>query len=931
METKTKFKKGLGVLLSLLMMLTVLSAMPAAVFADDADAPVTVTYASGQTATWDGTNSLFITKDCTIDVNKSFTMERYIDISKEISVTINGNGNEISIPSVVYDNGGNEVNPIEVYNGPKVTVNDLKVAHTEKSLYPIITVQNFKNDINTYVELNNSSVIGNGAETALIDGTNSKLVSKNSTFARADVTYGIVIDNSYGGTVEMDGSSKVEAIVKGIDNTGSTLLISDGKYFAQYRDKTNESGFLFRNGRITVTGGNFKGTASNRGIILSNEADSDMTITGGTFSGAKRGITVYDGHVKIGGNVSFENNESDIVLGGGKTFELADDFANTATVSSEETAAPGAMIDITSNVPAVSVSKITAAYSDNYEVVVDPENGKFALYTKPSVVFEANGGTSGEVNESGKLSYSEAQSYTITKEAEPVRDEFVFLGWSTDENAAEAEYKTGDAITVSADTVLYAVWSKHTHNWSEEWTSDGTHHWHECLNENCPITDNSEKDGYEEHISSGEATEKNDEHCTVCGYVIKPALGHNWSTEWTYDEEEHYHICKECDAKNDVEKHTYGAWTVTKPATADSDGVKTRACTVCGYEQTAPVKYVPNEDGNDKDLGKINNTTDAETNACHGDVALTRAEIVEKFGLTNEEQAAVENGVDVNVFLVVKDITESVPADDKALAENIVSDNETVAMYLDVSLFKQVTGFAPTQVANTNGNVKITFNLPESLVNNDSNISRKFFIVRVHDGKAEKLACDYNAETGICSFETDKFSSYAIAYADTVIKTEPVKPASYPISISGNVTADRSSAVPGDVVNVSTSFGYDIIVRDTSGKIIAKITEKGSFTMSDSRIFITVVRNESLALMENGWRHSYVYAYDDDMNVIKVNSDVKRGVVVIDLGADNAGKEFSLYNGKKSTSKLVTTGVLDSNGRYVLNTADGKKYTLILK
>lgn len=143
METKTKFKKGLGVLLSLLMMLTVLSAMPAAVFADDADAPVTVTYASGQTATWDGTKSLFITKDCTIDVNKSFTMERYIDISGEISVTINGNGNEIGVPKVVYDNSGADVNAISVYNGPKVIINDLKVVNTEKSIYPIFNIQNY--------------------------------------------------------------------------------------------------------------------------------------------------------------------------------------------------------------------------------------------------------------------------------------------------------------------------------------------------------------------------------------------------------------------------------------------------------------------------------------------------------------------------------------------------------------------------------------------------------------------------------------------------------------------------------------------------------------------------------------------------------------------------------------------------------------------
>ena len=98
-----------------------------------------------------------------------------------------------------------------------------------------------------------------------------------------------------------------------------------------------------------------------------------------------------------------------------------------------------------------------------------------------------------------------------------------------------------------------------------------------------------------------------------------------------------------------------------------------------------------------------------------------------------------------------------------------------------------------------------------------------------------------------------------------------------------------------------------------------------------SKVYITTVRNETLSLMENGWRHSYVYSYDADMNSIKVNSDAKRGKAVIDLGADYAGREFTICSGRKSTSGIVKTGTLDSHGRYVLNTVDGKNYTLIVK
>lgn len=37
------------------------------------------------------------------------------------------------------------------------------------------------------------------------------------------------------------------------------------------------------------------------------------------------------------------------------------------------------------------------------------------------------------------------------------------------------------------------------HRWGTTWASDATHHWHECENSNCPVTDNSGKDGYAEH------------------------------------------------------------------------------------------------------------------------------------------------------------------------------------------------------------------------------------------------------------------------------------------------------------------------------------------------------------------------------------------------------------------------------------------------
>lgn len=53
------------------------------------------------------------------------------------------------------------------------------------------------------------------------------------------------------------------------------------------------------------------------------------------------------------------------------------------------------------------------------------------------------------------------------------------------------------------------------HSWKSDWTSDATHHWHECANENCDVTDNAGKDGYAEH-SGGKATCKAKAVCEIC-------------------------------------------------------------------------------------------------------------------------------------------------------------------------------------------------------------------------------------------------------------------------------------------------------------------------------------------------------------------------------------------------------------------------------
>lgn len=122
----------------------------------------------------------------------------------------------------------------------------------------------------------------------------------------------------------------------------------------------------------------------------------------------------------------------------------------------------------------------------------------------------------------------------------------------------------------------------HTHNPASAWTNDATGHWHACSGCN-------EKLDFAAHTPDrAEATETEPIKCSVCGYVITPALGHTTHTpeeNWRYDENNHWHKCEGCSEQLDKATHTYGDWTVTKQPTATESGEKERTCSVCGYKQ----------------------------------------------------------------------------------------------------------------------------------------------------------------------------------------------------------------------------------------------------------------------------------------------------------------------------------------------------------
>ena len=236
-----------------------------------------------------------------------------------------------------------------------------------------------------------------------------------------------------------------------------------------------------------------------------------------------------------------------------------------------------------------------AVNRDEVRVALTTQAGTVSVkipVTTYTVRFNANGGTGTMADVTGVP----AGAYTLPANGFTAPAGKQFKGWST---GATGAVIAGTTYNVTGDVTLYAIWEDkpHTHTYSTTWSTDETNHWHECT---C-----GDKKDVAAHTPGAAATETTPQTCTICGYVIKAALGHthnfnqkntsetylksaatctkkavyyysctcgekgtetfesgetaphSYSTEWSSDETNHWHKCANCDAVADKAAHRY--------------------------------------------------------------------------------------------------------------------------------------------------------------------------------------------------------------------------------------------------------------------------------------------------------------------------------------------------------------------------------------
>ena len=163
--------------------------------------------------------------------------------------------------------------------------------------------------------------------------------------------------------------------------------------------------------------------------------------------------------------------------------------------------------------------------------------------------------------------------------------------------------------------------------------------------------------------------------------------------------------------------------------------------------------------------------------------------LVENKEITANELSEIANGKELEFVLDVKE-SSSNKFIESSTKEYIVG------KYLDITLYKNIDG-TNKSIHELTKKLKISIELPTELINKDKTITRTYFIARSHNGKVDILETIYNEKTNSLTFETDKFSDYAIIYKDKKeLKTTVTT------SINKSNTKQTTKAKTGDNANI---------------------------------------------------------------------------------------------------------------------------------
>ena len=332
----------------------------------------------------------------------------------------------------------------------------------------------------------------------------------------------------------------------------------DSKYWSTFTVNGNATGLS----AATTLGG----SPLRRIVLVAQDTTIPVTVTGVQVDFASGETTVvrdstYTFKATVSGTGAFDNTVTWSIIGGSAGTSISSD--GVLTVAANEAASTLTIKAVANGDPEKVATKTLEIYS---KVTIKQGTNTEDLYKKAG------------------------ETVHLTAIAAPAG--YHFKDWTkTGEGTFADSTATKTDFTVPASNVTIGSNFELHSATSSTWQSDGTRHWHEC---SC----GTKVDVAPHTPDRSEATETEAVKCTVCGYIITPALGHDThapDAEWHFDATKHWHNCTGCSQKLDERAHAFGDWTITVKPEVGVAGEKERECSVCGFKENAPVEALGDE------------------------------------------------------------------------------------------------------------------------------------------------------------------------------------------------------------------------------------------------------------------------------------------------------------------------------------------------
>ena len=395
------------------------------------------------------------------------------------------------------------------------------------------------------------------------------------------------------------------------------------------------------------------------------------------------------------------------------------------------------------------------------------------------------------------------------------------------------------AMILMLSLSVFTACGKNKHKFSDEWKSDESGHWHECMTKK--HTDVADKADHT--FDAGVVTTPASETakgvmtftCTVCKYQKTKILDklehvHTFDMDnWERDDENHWHpaTCGHTEVKKDLAAHTWNEGVITTPATETEEGVKTYTCTICGKTKTAPIGRLDHVHTFDMDTWKHDAENHWHPATCgHTDEKKDFASHVWNEGVvTKPADYGVEGEKTFTCTVCKATRTEPITALEAKDNEIVLQDGKTLDKTYDGSAVDVSDKFS------FNGNGEVTFMFKAKGADDNT-----------YAATAPKNAGEYTVKVGVEGTAEWKAATKTFDFA--IAKKELTGAAATKV-YDGNVTIEATpdGVVAGDAVTATiTMTSKD--VGATVQSVMLEGADKDNYVIDKTKVTASITKKD---------------------------------------------------------------------------------------